>query len=81
MSNPFRRRPPTVAQAKAIIAADMTGFRVPPGDVDRRRLMAVYRDDPSAAAGEKFWRLAWPDLEAGFLALRRQIHEQNGWTP
>lgn len=46
----------------------------------RRRRMAELQQDPSPAAGHEFWRLAAPDLEAGFWALRRHIHEQNGWT-
>ncbi|MFG1794168.1 hypothetical protein [Nocardia sp. NPDC049149] len=47
---------------------------------ERHRRITVLQQDPSPAAGREFWELAMPDVEAGFWALRRHIHGQNGWT-
>ena len=55
-------------------------FEVPADDNERRALASRYQHDPSPEAGEKFWKLAMPDIEAGFWAARREIHAQNGWT-
>lgn len=76
----FRGRRPASALEVAAFTRRLDAFEVPEDDTDRRRLMAIYQQDPSPVAGYRFWRLAAPDLRAGFLAARKQIHEQNGWT-
>lgn len=70
MRNPFRRPRPDVAAAQEI-AADLDTFEVPLDDDERRRLMTLYQLDPSPMAGYRFWKLAAPDIRAGFLAARR----------
>ena len=43
----------------------------------RRRRMAELQHDPTPEAGEEFWKLAAPDIEAGFWAARRETHERH----
>jgi hypothetical protein len=56
-------------------------FEVPADDTERRTLAARYQHDPSPEAGERFWRLAMPDIAAGFWATRRQMQAEAGGTP
>ena len=81
MRNPFL--PPAIQMpidGRAGMAAELDAFTIPEDDEERRRLMEKYRDDPSPVAGYKFWRLAFPDLEAGFWAARRRAQTEGG-TP
>lgn len=80
--NPFL--PPVIQmpiEGCAAMAAELDAFTVPEDAEERRRLMEVYRDDPSPVAGYKFWRLAFPDIEAGFWAARHRAQAEGGSNP
>lgn len=47
-------------------------------DQERRRLMRQYQQDPSPAAGFEFWKLAAPDIAAGFWAARQHFADEGG---
>ncbi len=51
-------------------------------DIERRVKASLLQFDPSPEAGEEFWRLVFPDLEAGFWAARQRAQaEAGGSTP
>ena len=78
MRNPFRRnRLGRRLQGSPAVWDVLSNQR---DDHERRVKASLLQFDPSPEAGEEFWRLAFPDLEAGFWATRREIHAQNGWT-